>query len=671
MDKTKILIALLVAMTIVLAPISSLTYSQAEEPLTLQLSFDQSHYSSDQKFNAIITVNNTSDKKVTGATVKFYLGKRLNADEDRSFPDERPQKPSFVYTRSRSFQPGETQLRVTKKISGTRLTEGTYPAWAVIIKRNKIIASKRSALVIINPRIVPPLAVTLLWNIHDQVHFDGDGVFTDRQIQRECSTNSTHAGILSTYLSSLNTHPNFKVNMNFTPLLAEQILAMTKGYKVKEDNKTVKFSKDSNEVQDAQQILNGFRRLAKQGQIEMVPAPFSYPSLNFLAAQGWDEDAVSQIRKGKERTKEIFGLATDPGGTYTPELILTADTLGYLVESDTKYTVLDEEFLENIDPHIKDIYKPYRLEDEQNNRATVFFTDPIASSILSDTTDPEAVVQQLLGLLAEVYLRQPEKQKVVVIAPSNKDFRPSAELLEALYTRLEQTPWLKSTTFSVAEQLISPDTKPLKLPSEHQAELIFNQAYSVQLEAKRRTINQFKAMTVNDHPLEKKLWDNLLIAEASHFLESEDSEKENLGFSFLDKIETEIKAELNKIEVADNQTITLTSSKGKIPIAINNKTGYPLEVTVTVESKDLIFPDGNSKKIRLHPRENLYTLPVVTKNSTPRKIKLTLHYQDYIIKEGSLTVKSLYYNFTIIIISGLLVLSVALPLAWRYLKTQK
>ncbi len=143
-----------------------------------------------------------------------------------------------------------------------------------------------------------------------------------------------------------------------------------------------------------------------------------------------------------------------------------------------------------------------------------------------------------------------------------------------------------------------------------------------------------------------------------------------MGFDFLAKIEKDVRAELDKMDVADNQNITLTSSKGKIPIAINNKTPYPFKIKITVESAGLEFPDGKSQEIRLHPRENLYTVPVVTKGSAPEKIRFALHYEDYVIKEGSLIVQSMYYNFTILIILGLIMVALTLPLAWRYLRSK-
>lgn len=668
MSRTKILVAVLMAIAITIGPINSLIHSQAEEPLALQLSFDQPYYSTDQKFNTIVTVSNPSDKKTSNATVKFYLGKRLDLEKDRSLPDEPPQKPLFSYSWSRSFKPGETQLTVARKIQAMKITEGTYLAWAVITSKNKTIASKRSALVVIDPKVVPPLAVTLLWNLDGGVHFDSNGVFIDKKIQKDCMTESNNQGILAVHLSALNMHPNFKVNMNFSPLLARQVIATTKGYKIKKDDQIIEVPKDSKEAQNAQQILSGFQRVVKNGQIEMVPAPFSYPSLDYLATQDWKKDFFAQVDRGRNQTKETFSLTAEPTGTYVPDLKLTSNAFNYLAGSSAKYTVLDETYLKVIDPNIKDIYKPYRLEDEQNNRLTAFFSDKLASSILSDTSDAEAAVQQLLGVLAEVYLQHPEKQKVVTIAPGEEEFQPNAEFLEALYTRLEQIPWLKSTGFSVAAQLISPDTKPILVPKESVTASTYNPDYSKKLIAARKTILQFEAMTTKPHPLEKKLSDYLLISEAQEFLESKAPEEENLGLGFLGKIEKEVRAEMNKVDIDNNQTITLTSSKGKIPIAINNRTLYPFDLTITVESANLGFPTGNSKKIRLHPRENLYTIPVVTKGSAPQKVKVILHYQDYVVKEGSMTVKSMYYNFTIFIILGLIVVAIALPLAWRFLR---
>ncbi len=670
MSVRKILIAVLATIAVICNPIRIPTYSQADENISATLSFDQPSYNTEKKFTAIIKVNNSSDKRSSRSRIYFYLGHKLDLEKDHSFPDKPPRKPLVRYFWSRAFRPGETELRLSRNIKSSRLTEGAYPAWITVVSDNKIVSTKRSALVIIDPKVVPPLAVTLLWNLNDRAHFDPDGVFLDKKIQKDCVLDANQQGTLTVYLSAHNNHPNFIANMNITPLLAQQVQSLSKRHKCKEDDEVIEVPEEADEVRNAQQILAGYRRLVRGGQIEMVPAPFSYPSLDYLAAQGWQEDFLNQIKTGRTKTREIFDLASDPAGVYIPDLKLSSQTLGYLPGSGAAYSILDETWSERFGPEIKDIYRPYRIEDSQSNRMTIFFADQEASSILSYTEDAESSVQQLLGLLATIYLEQPERQKVITIAPSADEFRPNSDLLETLYTRFEQIPWVKSTSFSVASQLISPPNKPARLPQAVTAEETVNDDYGRRLKSVRKIARQFQAMTITRHPLEKQLFDYLLIAESKVFLESKVPEQNNLGFDFLAKIEKDVRAELDKMDVADNQNITLTSSKGKIPIAINNKTPYPFKIKITVESAGLEFPDGKSQEIRLHPRENLYTVPVVTKGSAPEKIRFALHYEDYVIKEGSLIVQSMYYNFTILIILGLIIVALTLPLAWRYLRSK-
>jgi len=668
-NKSKKAIIVIVVIAVIFELLSMVCPSQAEESLSLRLSFDQPYYNSSQKFTAIIAVNNAATKRVANAKIRFYIGKRLELDKDRSLPTKLPTKTSYTYSWSRTLKPGETQLKTTKTLSGLKLKEGTYPAWATITVKNKTILKKLSALVIVDQKVVPPLSVALLWNLHDYAHFDGNHIFIDDKIQKDCNINSNHAGRYSIFLSSLVTHPNFKVNMNFTPLLAQQITEISKGYKIKKDGKTVAVGKDSKDSSNAQKIISGYARLAKNGQIEMIPAPYSYPSLDYLAEQGWEEDIVNQVKKGKTVTKELFELPDAPAGIYIPDLKLTNKALNYLEKDGAKYMVLDGSYIENLQQEEKDIYRPYLVKTGQNNATMVFFSDNFASSILSDNSDPEASTQLFLGILAETYLKQPEKQKVVVIVPDAKTFHPSAELLETLYTRFEQTPWLNSVTFSRASQIVPTDTKPIELTIDADEKSTINSDYSKELISTRNTYRQFKNMTKSTHHLEKGLLDCLFLAESSDFLGRENGKKENPGFGFLEKIREEIRTELDKIKMPDNQTITFTSSKGKIPIAIDNKSDYSYKITMTVQAENLGFPNGNSKTIELHPGENFFTLPVIAKTSNPQEITVVLHYGDYIIRQGSLSLKSMYYNITIIGIIGLLLIAVALPLAWRYLKT--
>jgi len=669
-NKRQNVLTILLLALVTIELFSLLNSSQADELLSIKLSFEQPYYSSNQKFSAIITVQNGSDKKVTNATVKFYLGERLDLEKDRALPTEPPKKPVYSFSWHKTVKPGETQLKTSKAITSAKLTEGAYPAWAVIVQKNKIVAKKLSALVIVDSKTVPPLGLAILWNLNDKVHYDSDGIFVDDQVQTDCHFNSHKAGIYSIYLSALTTHPNFKANINFTPLLVQQIQNISQGYRIKKGGKTVRISRGSKESTNAEQLLSGYERLIKNGQVEIVPAPFSYPSLDYLADQGWEDDAIAQIKKGRTVTKKAFNLLAEPAGTYIPGLDLSPEAFSFLSESETEYTVLSEAWFSRLVKNKRDIYKPYRLQDRNNSRITVFFADSLAADILCDTSDPEASMQLLLGVLAETYLKQPEKQKVAVIAPNDQAFRPNAELLETLYTRVEQAPWLKPTTFTIASQLISPDTKPIELPGKSFQRSAVDSGYSQRLAKTKKKIKQFSEMTEKVHPLEKKLLDDLLVAEAGDFLKQKESGGENLGLGFLQSIEEEIRAELNKITMPESQTVTLTSNKGKIPIPIHNKTLYPLKITITAKSDGLEFPAGNSKRIILHPRENLFTLPVLTKDSKPKQIEVTLHYQDYTIEKSRLTLKSTYFNITIFIILGLLVVAICLPLAWRYFRSK-
>jgi len=643
--------------------------SSSEPPqISMQLTFDKPYFSPSEYFSMTTTILNNSNSPIKRTKLTLTL-----------YREQTPTKPKRVVLEQRFYvpplDPGKiAQFKLSKKASNLKIGEGAHPVKAILAQRGTILAEKETALVLVDPKPVPPLLVVIIWNLHDRVHYEPNGIFMDQQIQVDCSTNPQNPGIYFQHLSALAQHPNVQVNLNFTPVLVEQILNISDGYKFKKNGKKKAMPETSQEARDAEEILKGYERIIKNKQVELIPAPYAYPALSDVAKRGWNDDGLIQIEKGKEILSEAFNLPPENlKSVYPPDLSLSEDSLYYLARSGAEYSVLDERFLMDIPTVEGDVHKSYRVQDRAGNRLTIFFTDGTATKTLVEFKDEECATQRLIGVLAQTYLKQPEIQQVVVIAPKDRYWRPTQTLLEMLYSKLEQTPWIRTTTLSTAAQLVPPSTQPLILAGGDGEESYIKLNYYRKIEKSREFLNLFSKMVLEDNPLKEKFLNLLLIAQSSDWMEIQrNPQLVNYGLDFAKTLQRRIESELAKMKIPKRQVVTLTSRTGKVPIPIYNDTDYIVRVLIIVRGEDFSFPAGNKKMVSLKPKENLFTFPVIAKTTGSSAIEAAIHVGDKEIEKSTIIVKSTYFTRTFIfILITLLLLGTLLTLLGRFIKLKK
>lgn len=604
--------------------------AKAQSHASANVSLDKPYYTTKEIFLAAVNISNNSQDTISNARVLLTI--------------KRADGRGTVFTKRWpvALPPGDTQLIVSNRISQMGLREGSYPMSLLVTSGGQTLAEANSSLVVLNPRTTPPLILVLVWNLNERAHFNPQGVFVDGRIQNDLSTNSEKPGFYHTFLSVLNKHPNIRANFNFSPLLLDQIIDISDGYRIKKNGKTREVKSDSREAKDANEIIDGYERLIKSGQAEVIPAPYAYPPLTFLASRGWGKDARLQIRESKQLISSVFNLAKQPEGIYAPGLELDAGSLRYLSDNQASYSVVDAKlFQEVVTGGEVDIYRLSRVQDTKGNRLTLFLSDSDASEALVKEGDVEGRVQSLIGRLAQVYLASPGEQKIVVIAPKEGKGSLSESFLDTLYTRVEQTPWVRTTTLKTATKMMPPPSTPLTIGEKLVEDTYLEEEYWQKLAVARKNFYLFLKMVPQSIPLKEKLIKDFLIAESRDWLElKEDINLANMGLTFVRSVTETVKSQFDKIVLPKNETVTLTSSSGKIPITVHNKADYKMRVSITVKGKGFSFPAGGTKQVLLKPKENLYTFPVKLMSERDSFLKIIVHTDDTIIEDASLTVKS-------------------------------
>lgn len=566
-----------------------------------------------------------------------------------------------------SFPPGASELKITKSISSLRLSEGAYPIKVSLTQGGQVINSASSMLVVLEEHPAQeffPVALVLVWPLHDRAHFDHRGIYLDNKIAEDSRTDVNAPGLYYRHLSAISHYSGLQVTMAVTPLLMEQMADMRDGYRVATNGKIESKTESSQEVKDVSAVFDRFAEFFSSKQISLLPAPYSLASLSFLADNGWDVDGRLQISRGLDTLNNALELSGGQESLALPNFTLSADSIAYLAEEGIQNTILDEGLFRRLLPQeTEDVYKAYRLQDSEGNRISAVFRDSKASEALGIDSSDEAV-QRLMGRLAEIYLSQPQRQKIVVAA-ADIQAKPSQELLRNLYGAL-QASWIRTVTLKEAIELAPPASKPLMMLDSPIEEGYLSGEYRKRLSESRRLYRLFSQAVEANNSIRKQLERELLIAEGWDWTSSFDLKIINLGLDFVRDIEDTVKQELGKVEVVSGDKIMLSSLQGKIPVAVFNHANYRLKVKIGVDGKDFSFPSGRTKSVVAEPKENLFSFNLAAARPGTFPLKVVILRDSETIDEATFVIKATSLSHTISLVLGLIALGVASYFSVRF-----
>lgn len=566
-----------------------------------------------------------------------------------------------------NLSPGPSELKINKSLSSLRLSEGAYPIKVSLTQGGQVINSASSMLVVLNDHPLQeffPVALVLVWPLHERARFDHRGVYLDNKIAEDSNTDPGSPGLYYRHLSAISQYPNLRVTMAVTPLLIEQMRDMKDGYRIAANEKIESKTSASKETKDVSLVFDRLAELFSSRELSLLPAPYSLAPLSFLADNGWDLDGRLQISRGVEALKNAFELGSAEDSLAVPNFTLSADCISYLTEEGIQNTVLDESLFRKLQPNgTEDLFKSYRLQDSEGNRITAVFRDSKASDALAKESADEAV-QRLMGRLAEVYLYQPQRQKIVVAA-AGVEARPSQELLAALYGTL-QAPWIRTVTLTEAIELAPPVSKPLIMAENPVEEGYLSGAYRRKLSESRRLYSLFSQAVNRDNPIRRRLERELLIAEGSDWTNSWDLKTINLGLDFVRDIEKTVRQELGKVKVVPSEEITLSSLQGKIPVAIFSRADYPLRVRIRLEGKDFGFPLGSTRSVTIEPKENLFSFGIAATRAGTFPLRVAVLRGSELIDEKNFLIKATSLSRTIALVVAALAAGVAFYFLLRF-----
>jgi hypothetical protein len=313
-------------------------------------------------------------------------------------------------------------------------------------------------LVVLDTAGRAPLTLALVFHMHQPIYLNLQGQFEQPWVQVHSGSdfeyNGTWYGAYLWHVYMLETHPGIKVTFNLQPCLLYQwnVTMYDFKYNGTYPGGQAELSRDLAAVNET---VAGYRKLAADGQAEILTSPFYHPLSAILVQLGWSSDLLAQIEMGKNYTDEFMGVKAQ--GMWTPEMGFTMGMVPILQEAGIKYTVLDGEyhFQEAEGPSANSsMYQPFELEGANGSHVIVFFRDTQISDELTSTwnyiANPRVAASDFIAAVAEVYREAPGG--VLTIASDGENPIALADKLisaldfNAIYGAIESQSWLQTST---------------------------------------------------------------------------------------------------------------------------------------------------------------------------------------------------------------------------------
>ena len=426
---------------------------------------------------------------------------------------------------------------------------------------------------------------------------------------------ASRAAGIGAVVRALEAHPGVPVVLRPTPETIEAMATSTR-------------PEDHDVVPALSRALAGRQVLAST----YVPV-----SVSQLLGAGLDDELAAQRSRGTDIVNSGLRLRADPR-TWVADGRFDEATLADLRRQQVDRLVVEDAQLTEA-PVAVTLAQPFSVEGRPTGRRTIraMSADPGLAAHLQASEDPTLSAHQLLADLAVVHFDRPGRPRAVVgVTP--RSWKPDPRFLDVVLGGLAESPVVQGTTLDAAFSTIPAATtgrnRPLvrRLAPATRASVSFP---TRSLRAARSRLDAFGALVAPGNPVYEGL-DRVLLTGQSVDLGA------RARVQYLDGVQRGLDAELDRILMPNNRSITLTARRGEIPVTVQSRVGYAIKAVIRVESDKLEFPEGSSRRVELE-RENTterFAVRARTSGAFPLRVILESEDRRIVLGRSLFTVRS-------------------------------
>jgi hypothetical protein len=323
---------------------------------------------------------------------------------------------------------------------------------------------------------------------------------------------------------------------------------------------------------------------------EVLGAPYVDLDLGEWSSPTLAPVFADQLSRGADVLSERLSDAT--GDAWVADASLDETALARLHAEGVTRIVVPDAGLEPLDADTfrRTLTRQFEI-GPAGSRMSAAAADAALAAYAGATTDPVLDAEHLVADLATLYFDEPGSERGVVVRIPDS-WQPDAAFLGAALAGMAPSVLFRPVTldqFFTSVPASDPDggdadggdplIRTLSPQPGHTLE-----PYRGAIVATNAALDTYRSAIGPDSPRADPLDRRMLVGAAADLPASE-------RLSYFDAVTGTIGAELAKVDAPPGQSITLTARSGRIPITVRNSAGYPLQVTLRLESDRLEFPE--------------------------------------------------------------------------------
>jgi hypothetical protein len=500
----------------------------------------------------------------------------------------------------------------------------------------------------------PAIELALVWPVMLGVHRDPEGVFIDDVVQKAVLPDADSAGSLYAFFRLVDQYPKWRMTLAVEPLLLGQVEDLSDGYvQLAADGTKTKVDKQDLSAQQPAHAHDTIRAVAAAESVQVIPTPYASPDLSLVAQQGWT-DGFDQIQLGKTEVQSILELRSIPESTYPPGLDVTTDVAGLMGQASIDYALAAGSVAADLVEKPADPSGPVRVRDVKNGRLTLVFADEELRAALVPPWDAGRFAAALAAVLA-AGARGP-----FVASPKGEYGWPPAAYLADIGDLLASAPWISTRTLAEVVANHPPDNRPILLSRYGgRANGFVAQAYVEALDRAHTSALDLEGATDSARAPLDRLRVLLMVAESRYwFVRGVDPRIANVGLSYVRAASDLVAGEFDKVDVAGDKSVVVVGRQGDVPVAIVNRTGYPLDVQLVVSGEGVVFSKAATSSVTLQPQENVFSFPARFLRDSPL-VTVRVMAGTTVVDETTIRVRSISAGSVVPWVAGVVLLLVA------------
>ncbi|KAA0235152.1 MAG: hypothetical protein JJLCMIEE_01413 [Acidimicrobiales bacterium] len=337
---------------------------------------------------------------------------------------------------------------------------------------------------------------------------------------------------------------------------------------------------------------------------EVLQQPYTELDIGAWSEPALSEELELRFQAGDAALVDLLG-AVATRSTWQPDSTLTTGSTSVLEGYGVTNFVIRDDFVSPDDD--AETGEPFLLAADGTTPVGLATDQLLQAQLSTGVAEPIASAYRFLAHLAVIYFEDPDAARGLVIAPESID---NLVFYQTILDGLESGTIVSSaTTGELFEEVPVGDTDQAPIIRQltgSESEPLGD--YPSELSRARGMLVGYSSMVADTTSRADFLAELLLVSGARTLTASERQR-------YLDTVTSTIEGDLSQIRAPRQRTITLAAREAVLPLSLENRLEFPVEVSLEMDSDQLEFPDGDVMTVLLQPGDNRLSLKVTTRTS--------------------------------------------------------